>query len=252
MTTILIVSKKGSIKELKVKNLSRDILHKKCNFKNNNNFLKLTEWNVKINGNNIFVELWGKNNGRAGSENKYDFPPPVDNTLLFGNCALIQKNENNELIDLKKSVWKKMYEKLFGGFEDLDTEEEKSEDELESIPAEYKSKDGYLLDGFIVNSDDTDESCDENIILSNENDSDDNLDDDDNDDDGDDNDDDDEENSIDNNTNEEHDDNNSEDDDNNSEDDDDDSDYDTDVSDDDSDVIGSELSEEDYEYSDDE
>ena len=231
MTTILIVSKKGNIKELKVKNLSRDILHKKCNFKNNNNFLKLTEWDVKINGNNIFVELWGKNNGRAGSENKYDFPPPVDNTLLFGNCALIQKNENDELIDFKKPVWKKMYEKLFGGFEDLDKEEEKSEDELESIPTEYKSKDGYLLDGFIVNSDETDESCDENIILPDENDSDDNLDDDENDDDdGDENDDDDGDDN----------------------DDDENSDYDTDNSDDDSDVIGSELSEEDYEYSDDE
>ena len=53
-------------------------------------------------------------------------------------------------------------EALFGGFEDIDSEEEPSEDELENIPDEMKTKHGYLKDGFVVNtdSDDNKESSD--------------------------------------------------------------------------------------------
>jgi hypothetical protein len=49
-----------------------------------------------------------------------------------------------------------MYEKLFGGFEDLSAtakEDEEEEDELAGIPKEQKTKDGYLKDGFVVSSD---------------------------------------------------------------------------------------------------
>ena len=49
-------------------------------------------------------------------------------------------------LDLTVELWSKIYEQLFGGFENLDSEEEMSEDELESIPAELKTKNGYLKD----------------------------------------------------------------------------------------------------------
>ena len=51
-----------------------------------------------------------------------------------------------------------MYEKLFGGFEDLAAtakEDEEEEDELDGIPASKKTKHGYLKDGFVVDSSDT-------------------------------------------------------------------------------------------------
>ena len=50
-----------------------------------------------------------------------------------------------------------MYEKLFGGFEDLTStakEDENEIDELENIPSNLKTKSGYLKDGFIVEDDD--------------------------------------------------------------------------------------------------
>jgi hypothetical protein len=47
--------------------------------------------------------------------------------------------------------WEVMYEELMGGFEDINTESEKSEDETTGLPL---SKEGYELDGFVVNSDD--------------------------------------------------------------------------------------------------
>ena len=55
----------------------------------------------------------------------------------------------------------KMYEKLFGGFEDLTltcVEDEEEEDELENIPKSMKTKKGgYLKDGFVVDSSDAED-----------------------------------------------------------------------------------------------
>ena len=56
----------------------------------------------------------------------------------------------------------KIYEKLFGGFEDLAAtaiEDENEEDELANVPKEKKTKQGYLKDGFVVDSSDADESA---------------------------------------------------------------------------------------------
>jgi hypothetical protein len=56
-----------------------------------------------------------------------------------------------------------MYEKLFGGFEDLAAtaiEDENEVDELKNVPKENKTKSGYLKDGFVVDSSDTEEEYD--------------------------------------------------------------------------------------------
>ena len=57
-------------------------------------------------------------------------------------------------------MWNKIYKKLFGGFEDLAAtakEDEEEEDELKNVPKEKKTKQGYLKDGFVVDSSDGDE-----------------------------------------------------------------------------------------------
>jgi hypothetical protein len=56
-----------------------------------------------------------------------------------------------------------MYEKLFGGFEDLAAtcaEDENEEDELANVPASKKTKQGYLKDGFVVDSESSDDKDD--------------------------------------------------------------------------------------------
>ena len=58
-------------------------------------------------------------------------------------------------------MWEKIYEKLFGGFEDLGVtaaEDDNEEDELANVPKHKKTKNGYLKDGFVVDSSDGDES----------------------------------------------------------------------------------------------
>jgi len=162
--SIIIVEKSGSLKILSVKDYKEDELYKKCGFKKADNFLLQTEWNVKLQGQKYTISMYGKLDGKAGSENKYDFPPPIDTKLFFGSCVLIgyirDDTGNRSLFNLTLELWEKIYEKLFGGFEDLavtNYDDEDEEDELENIPASKKTKTGgYLKDGFVVDSSETD------------------------------------------------------------------------------------------------
>jgi len=76
--------------------------------------------------------------------------------------------------NLSVELWEKIYEKLFGGFEDLATtafEDENEIDELENVPKEFKTKQGYLKDGFVVD-DSGDETGSNSLGSSQDNDSD--------------------------------------------------------------------------------
>lgn len=164
--TIIIVEKSGTLKSLSIKDYKEEELYKKCGFKKAEDFQKQVEWSVKFESNKYYITVYAKTDGKANSENKYDFPPPIDTKLFFGNCAIIAKvkNEHGEhvLTDLSLQMWNKIYEKLFGGFEDLAAtaaEDENEEDELENVPKEKKTKQGYLKDGFVVDSDDSDDAA---------------------------------------------------------------------------------------------
>jgi len=163
--TIVIVEKGGSLKSLSIKDFKAEDLYKKCGFKKSEDFIKQIEWNAKFDGKKYFIEVFAKTEGRPNSENKYDFPPPIDNKLFFGSCAVLayhKKDDGNKVYtDLSLALWNKIYEKLFGGFEDLATtakEDEEEEDELANVPKEKKTKNGYLKDGFVVDSSDTEEN----------------------------------------------------------------------------------------------
>lgn len=158
--TIIIVDKSGTLKTLTVKDYKEEELFKKGGFKKADGFIKHTDWSVKIDGQKYNIALYGKLDGKANMENKYDFPPPVDNKLFFGACVLVGscRNEKGEkvLTNLSLDLWDKIYEKLFGGFENLAVtavEDEEEEDELAHIPKSKKTKKGgYLKDGFVVDS----------------------------------------------------------------------------------------------------
>ena len=165
---IIIVEKIGTLKSLSIKDFKVEDLYKKCGFKKGDDFIKQVEWNAKYDGKKYFIEVYAKIDGRPNSENKYDFPPPIDSKLFFGSCAIIayiKKDEGSKCyIDLTMPLWNKIYEKLFGGFEDLSAtadEDENEEDELANVPKNKKTKQGYLKDGFVVDSSDTEESNEE-------------------------------------------------------------------------------------------
>jgi hypothetical protein len=173
--TILLVEKTGELKTLNVKDYKEDELFKKCGFKKADGFSKHTEWNVKLNSQKYFVTMYGKGDGKANMENKYDFPPPIDSKLFFGCCVLVCQIRDNTgkkvFTNLSVDLWSKLYDKLFGGFEDLTTtnndnenDDDNEDDELDNIPKSKKTKNGgYLKDGFVVDdeSNENSESNDE-------------------------------------------------------------------------------------------
>jgi len=155
MVNIILVDKNGDLKLSKYNKDKGDELYKKCKFKLPDNFEKKASWVTKKSNNLKFkyVTLYSRNTGKANTENKYEFPPPVDNLLFFGVCALVAEDKEHNLIDLSIDEWNKFYEYLFGGFENLaDTskEDENEIDELDDVPDNLKTKSGYLKDDFIV------------------------------------------------------------------------------------------------------
>ena len=80
------------------------------------------------------LNLWSWTDGKAGLENKHELPPPYDTTLLFGDIVVTRADGD----DLTLDTWNVFYNEAFGGFEDLDEDEEdgaeveeESEDEEE-------------------------------------------------------------------------------------------------------------------------
>ena len=162
--SIIIIEKGGNVKELKIKNFYEDELYKKCGFKSSTDFKLHSVWkNVRVNSTIYNIHIYGKLVGRANQENKYEFPPPIDNELFFGSCALVNKVDNTPK-NLTSCEWNRIYDHLYGGFEDLgDEDSEESEDEDENLP---KTKSGYVKDDFIVDDDfDDDESYDSEISI---------------------------------------------------------------------------------------
>jgi hypothetical protein len=163
--SVLIFEKNGTIKEQTIKKFNELELYKKAGLKSSTGFNNRTIWNIDgIKGKSYHLSLFGKIDGRANSENKYEFPPPVDNTLFFGNCILVNKDEDDVPINITKKEWTEIYDHLYGGFDDIgddaDEEEEEEEDEDDDLP---RTKSGYVKDGFIVEDGENDEEEEEYI-----------------------------------------------------------------------------------------
>ena len=159
MPYIIIIDKAGSVKETNIKEYKEEDLHKKANFKSAEGFALQTTWTgISLIGKesiSVSVAVYGKTTGKAGQENKYEFPPPIDSVLFFGGCVLVAKSESEDsIIDLRISSWNKIYETLMGGFEDLDLEEDEEDDEDQEVDPNLIGKNGYMKDGFVVEDDD--------------------------------------------------------------------------------------------------
>ena len=163
---ILIIEKTGRIKEVEVKKFDEQELYKKAGFKSIDGFDLHTEWGADIDGKQYTVSLYGKTNGRAGQENKYELPPPMDNTLFFGSCLLVNRIDG-KVESISKSEWNTVYEFLYGGFEDIgDEDSEVSTDDEEDDDVD-RTKEGYVKDGFIVDDDEphsNDDNSEEEIV----------------------------------------------------------------------------------------
>jgi hypothetical protein len=183
MPKIVLIEKSGSLKTLNVKEFSETTLYKKAGLKNGDGFVLQHTWGAE-DGLDQSIQLYAKKNGKAGQENKYDFPPPVDKVLFFGPCILVGNDLNSgKVLDLDEDDWEELYEYLFGGFEDLGSEDSdddesdvETDDELDAIQKTTgvivkQTKQGYAKDGFIVDDDEDDEYADNETDESSDDDS---------------------------------------------------------------------------------
>ena len=119
------------------KNITLDDL-KECDISSGtDSFRILNKWGL----NNYKVYIYGCTDGVHNQVNQHDLPPPLDNTLCFGDLIL-SKVENNKWVDFTEEDYIDTYDNLFGGFDDLGSEDSFSDDD----------SDGELSDdSFIVN-----------------------------------------------------------------------------------------------------
>jgi hypothetical protein len=159
--TAVIISKNGSTSTANITENFAEDLYKKCGFKTSNGFRCVHTWSLTFN--NIIYELrvYGKTTGRAGSENTYEFPPPIDKTLFFSKCAVVNTVDNKP-VNLSAKEFEDIMEFLHGGFEDIDDSDtatgstDEDTDDVKSL-----TKDGYEKDGFVVDDDEVDEEEEE-------------------------------------------------------------------------------------------
>ena len=162
--TVLVVEKTGNVKEVSLKTYVEAELYKKAGFKTADDFKCQTQWNIEdLHGRAFYISVFGKLTGRANQENKYDFPPPIDSTLMFGSCVIVNKTKEGAPASISEDEWETVYDHLFGGFEDLgdkdsDDDEDEDDDDDDDLP---RTKDGYVKDGFIVDDDDDEDYDDD-------------------------------------------------------------------------------------------
>jgi len=153
MITIILIKKNGDLEEKNVKKIDKDQIYKFCNYKNNNDFSCVYCYNNK----SVNYEIYGKTNGKANYENKYELPPPIDEKLFFGSLIILKK-VNDDYCSLTLDEWEKTYEDLFGGFENIDgSEDDERSMDSEIFEDEDYTNEGYLKDGFVVDDDELQE-----------------------------------------------------------------------------------------------
>lgn len=159
MVKVVLIKKNGNLKCSSVKITILSEIYKKCGFINNKNFKKRHTWKE----NNHFYSIYAKDNGKAGSENKYELPPPLDSKLYFGTMIILKHSDETicleNLLNLSMDEYNNLYEKLFGGFEELGDDTEESEEEY--VDPKNLTKEGYdKSSGFIVSDIDEDSDTD--------------------------------------------------------------------------------------------
>ena len=148
---VIVVNKNGSLSNSILDNIEN--IYKKAGLKSLDGFLKHCDWEISIDEYpKLFIQVYGKIKGKADNENKYEFPPPIDNHLFFGKCIIvgfIQNKTENQYISLSVDLWKKIYNKLYS-FEDLGTQDtdENDEDEYETESSDDEEHDANVDDGF--------------------------------------------------------------------------------------------------------
>jgi hypothetical protein len=78
------------------------------------------------------LELWGYKEGRQGTENKHEFPPPIDSSTLFGDAVMVATMEGGDPTNITTAQYTKFYTQIFQGFDSQDEDDDSSEADEEA------------------------------------------------------------------------------------------------------------------------
>ena len=167
LLSIVLVPKTGVLQAVKIKEFSEDDLFKRAGFKSGTDFQKRHIYRLNDSA-PTEIHVYGKVTGRAGQENKYEFPPPIDEVLFFGTVLLVAHRRENDddaetttttPVSLTQEEWESMYDILMGGFEDIENSTTVTSSSVdEELPEGTQlTRDGFVKDGFVVDDDEVDE-----------------------------------------------------------------------------------------------
>ncbi len=112
--------------------------------------------------------LYGYKEGKSGTENKYEFPPPYDALQAYGDVVLIASMNGvmEEPVSFLQAQWDTFYEQIAGGgFIASDIEEEEvvvdeDEEEIDAVPSDNEGDDD---EDNVANDDVVDDEEDEEL-----------------------------------------------------------------------------------------
>lgn len=129
MSSVLILTQKAEVKTAKLTNATVTFKDIQKYFKKKSDPEVLGTYTYKT----LTLYLIGYTSGKAGTENKHEFPPPHDTILAFGDIMLVVSKDEHSFANpvvFKPEDYEVFYSKAFGGFDDLDSDEEDDDDEL--------------------------------------------------------------------------------------------------------------------------
>ena len=110
--------------------------------------------------------LFGYTDGKAGTENKHELPPPHDTQLVFGDIVVLMSKDKRSFakpLPIKQDDYETFYTQVFEGFESLDEDEAEAEVEEEEIIQDELADEAHVDDESIADDleDDYEEGADE-------------------------------------------------------------------------------------------
>jgi len=86
------------------------------------------------------VVCYGYKTGKEEDINKLELPYPIDNILYYNELVFFTLNDKDEYTSIIEEEFEEFYEMIFGGFEDID-----SEDSGENYADEEYEDDGFVV-----------------------------------------------------------------------------------------------------------
>ena len=126
MSSGCILTVKGEVKKCKIAETTMHAMQTILKRKNEPEILGEYEYGT------LKLTLIGYKEGRAGTENKHELPPPLDDQIFFGDIVVIASKIDKDWtspVPFTLEQYEKFYSKQFGGFEEIDSDDSDTEDE---------------------------------------------------------------------------------------------------------------------------